>query len=79
VNRAQPVDAYNWPAPKPGETEALEEVFPNVVPTAGDLSPAAVIHAWRGSTGRGHPRGTWIYAIVGLRAGIPAATAFSGP
>ena len=33
VNRAQPVNAYNWPAPAPGETEALEEVFPNVVPT----------------------------------------------
>ena len=33
VNRAQPVNAYNWPAPKPGEREPLEEVFPNVVPT----------------------------------------------
>jgi len=33
VNRAQPVNAYNWPVPKPGEREALEEVFPNVVPT----------------------------------------------
>ncbi|AWH19057.1 aromatic ring-cleaving dioxygenase [Stenotrophomonas sp. ZAC14D2_NAIMI4_7] len=33
VNRAQPVNAYNWPAPAPGEAEALEEVFPNVVPT----------------------------------------------
>jgi DOPA 4,5-dioxygenase len=33
VNRAQPVNAYNWPVPEPGQTEALEEVFPNVVPT----------------------------------------------
>ncbi|HDS1579484.1 DOPA 4,5-dioxygenase family protein [Stenotrophomonas maltophilia] len=33
VNRAQPVNAYDWPAPKPGEREPLEQVFPNVVPT----------------------------------------------
>ncbi|PZT01388.1 aromatic ring-cleaving dioxygenase [Stenotrophomonas maltophilia] len=33
VNRAQPVNAYNWPAPQPGEQEPLEEVFPNVMPT----------------------------------------------
>lgn len=33
VNRAQPVNAYTWPVPKPGEQEPLEEVFPNVVPS----------------------------------------------
>jgi len=33
VNRSQPVNAYNWPKPADGQTEALEEVFPNIVPT----------------------------------------------
>ncbi|HIE5648947.1 TPA: DOPA 4,5-dioxygenase family protein [Stenotrophomonas maltophilia] len=33
VNRAQPVNAFDWPAPRPGEQEPLEQVFPNVVPT----------------------------------------------
>lgn len=33
VNRSQPVNAYNWPKPRDGGPEPLEQVYPNVVPT----------------------------------------------
>ncbi|MFT4257350.1 MAG: DOPA 4,5-dioxygenase family protein [Pseudoxanthomonas sp.] len=33
VNRSQPVNAYNWPKPKDGSPEKLEQIYPNIVPT----------------------------------------------
>lgn len=33
VNRSQPVNAYNWPKPKDGSPEPLEQIYPNIKPT----------------------------------------------
>jgi DOPA 4,5-dioxygenase len=83
VNRAQPVNAYNWPAPKPGSGNRWKRCSRTWcrrcrwrrerVRGRGPVGAQCAAHRTR------HPRMAWMPASSAYVHASPASTAFSAP